>query len=143
RPGATSHDALYRAPEVDVKQVGIRRFDDGGRHGQAVFVASIELDAHGPLAFEDIQFPAAADRAPDQAFAGYEFRKGEIGPCRPADVPERRIAYVLHGRQQQGSTGQVDLSDGYHSCAKLYAKYGKIPRIGCRRVMVGLLHWLS
>ena len=125
--GAFADHFFHGAAKIDVHQVGLDGIDDPGAHGHCFFVAAEDLDAERAFVFKEIQLLPAFDGIADQSFAGDEFAVHQIGAVLFADIPERGVAHVFHGGQEERKIRKLYLADVYHAKVANLRTIGRFP----------------
>ena len=113
---------------IDVDEVGFGRFRDACRLFHSVLTPPEQLDTDRPFVLEDVQLLQPFRRLADQPFAADELGVHQVRTMFLAQRPERRIAHILHGREQERELRQFDGADTGH---------GKGPPTADKRAKVG------
>ena len=107
RPPIFADHLLHRAAEVDVDEIWAYPVDDLGGLAHLLDVPSEDLDADGPLLLVDVELHDRVFGVVDEAPRGDELGVDHVCPVALAKQPERGIAHVLHGREEERSVAKI------------------------------------
>jgi hypothetical protein len=132
RSGTPASHILYRTAIINIYQIGVYLGSYFGRHHHVFYFAAEQLNANGSFVLKNIQLLAALGGIADQSFRGYKFSIHQVGPVGFAYGPERRVAYIFHGCQQQRKFAQFYIS--YLRQNNLYLK-SRFIIVKCKQIM--------
>lgn len=115
--GSLAGYLVYRTSVIDVDEFRSGIFCDGCRLPHGVDLVAENLHPDWPFVIVYVEFLNAFFCFADQTFSSNKFGKHQVGAHFLAKRPERRIADILHGGEQQGKAAQVYVSnfDGAHN----------------------------